>query len=78
MLVSALKGIVSDIIPDELAPYSAENPNKPIDAFLSAIGIYKRMTVDILKSGMMTKCVIERKRQLKDKYHERVKAELKK
>ena len=73
---SAVKGIVSDIIPDNLAPYSAEHPDVKIDACLSAIGIYKRMTLDVVKVGLANKIVIERKRQLKEKYHARIKDEV--
>ena len=74
----AVKGIVSDVIPDDLAPYTENNPEHKIDACVSAIGIYKRMTLDVIKSGGMNKIVIERKRQLKEKYHQKIKAELKK
>lgn len=73
---SAVKGVVSNIIPDDLAPYSAEHPDVKIDACLSAIGIYKRMTLDVVKLGLANKIVIERKRQLKEKYQSRIKAEL--
>lgn len=76
--LSALKGIVSDIIPDDLAPYTAENPDIKIDAFLSEIGVYKRMTLDVIKCGMMNKIVIDKKRRLKAQYHDRIKTELQK
>ena len=75
---AALKGIVSDIINDEYAPYTESNPDHKIDACLSAIGMYKRMCMDILKVGGMNKIVIEKKRQLKEKYEQRIKDELKK
>ena len=57
---AALKGIVSDIINDEYAPYTESNPDHKIDACLSAIGMYKRMCMDILKVGGMNKIVIEK------------------
>lgn len=75
---SALKGIVSNVIPTELAPYTENNPDRKIQACLSAIGVYKRMVLDALKVGIMNKIVIERKRQLRDKYADRIKQELKK
>lgn len=75
---SALKGIVSDVIPDDLAPYSETNEDRKIEACLSAIGVYKRMCLDVIKVGGMNKIVVEKKRKLKEKYGERVKAELKK
>lgn len=77
-MVSALKGVVSDVIPDNLAPYSENNPDRHIDACLSAIGVYKRMCLDVIKVGGMNKIVIEKKRLLKEKYGQRVKDELKK
>lgn len=75
---SALKGIVSNVIPTELAPYTENNPDRKIQACLSAIGVYKRMVLDALKVGVMNKIVIERKRQLKEKYADKIKQELKK
>ena len=63
-----MKGVVSNVIPTDLAPYSEDNPNVKIDACLSAIGIYKRMCLDIIKVGCMNKVVIEKKRQLAQKY----------
>lgn len=70
----ALKGIVSDIIPEEYAPYTDLNPDRKIQAYLSGIGIYKRMSLDIVKVGMLTKILIEKKRMLKEKYGERIAA----
>lgn len=75
---SALKGIVSDIIPADLASYAESNPDRKIDACLSCIGVYKRMTLDICKVGMMCKIVVEKKRLLKEKYGAAIKEELKK
>lgn len=75
---SALKGIVSDIIPADQAAYAESNPDRKIDACLSCIGVYKRMTLDICKVGMMCKIVVEKKRMLKEKFGPAVKAELKK
>ena len=75
---SALKGIVSDVIPKGLEPYPINNPDHKIDAVLSAIGMYKRMCLDFFKVGALCKISIERKRQLSDKYLESFKEELKK
>lgn len=77
-MVCALKGIVSDIIPEELAPYTDFNPDRKIQAYLSGIGIYKRMSLDIVKVGLLTKILIEKKRLLKNKYAEQIAAEAKK
>ena len=77
-LVTALKGIVSDIIPEEEAAYTEGNPDRKIQACLSCIGVYKRMCLDVCKVGMLTKILVEKKRLLKEQYGERIKAELKK
>lgn len=75
---SALKGVVSNVIPDGYEPYTEGNPDRPIDAVVSAIGMYKRMCLDFFKVGALCKVTIEKKRQLADAYLERCKAELKK
>jgi DNA-directed RNA polymerase beta subunit len=75
---SALKGVVSNVIPDNLAPYTDLHPNEKIDVCVSAIGVYKRMLLDVVKLGTEAKVIVERKRQLKEKYGQRIKDELKK
>ena len=67
---------MSDVIPTDLAPYSESEPDIKIDACLSAIGIYKRMCLDIIKVGCMNKVVIEKKRQLARKYLPLIEKEL--
>lgn len=72
-----MKGIVSNVIPSDLAPYTqGANHVDKIDACLSAIGIYKRMCLDIIKVGGMNKIVIEKKRQLANKYLPLIEKEL--
>lgn len=73
-----MKGVCNSVIPEGLEPYTEFNPERKIDAFLSAFGVYKRMCLDIIKVGGLTKMVIEKKRLLKNQYGEKVKAELKK
>ena len=75
---SPLKGIVSDIIPEGLEAYTEFNPERKIDAVVSCIGVYKRMTLDFAKMSMLNKILVERKRQMKEKYGQRIKDELKK
>lgn len=75
---AALKGIVSDVIPSDLAAYTERNPERKIDACLSCIGVYKRMCADVIKVGMLTKIVVEKKADLKAKYGQRIKDEMKK
>lgn len=72
-----MKGIVSNVIPSDLAPYTKDDDHvDKIDACLSAIGIYKRMCLDIIKVGGMNKIVIEKKRQLANKYLPLIEQEL--
>ena len=75
---TALKMIVSDIIPADKAAYTDFNPEQKIDAYLSAFGVYKRMCLDIVKVGGLTKLLVEKKRMMRDKYLSRIEAELKK
>lgn len=75
---SPLKGIISDIIPSDQAAYTDFDPDRKIDAYLSGIGIYKRMSLDCIKVGTLTKILIEKKRLLKEKYGQQIKTELKK
>lgn len=66
------------MIPTELAAYAESNSDRKIDAYLSGIGVYKRMSLDCIKVGTLTKILIEKKRLLKEKYGQRIKAESKK
>lgn len=74
---TALKGVVSDVIPANLAAYTESDPDRKIEAALSCIGVYKRMCLDIIKVGGLTKMCVEKKRMLKEKYGQRIKDELK-
>ena len=42
------------------------------------MSIYKRMSLDVVKVGGITKILVEKKRKLRQKYGEAVKAELRK
>ena len=75
---SALKSIISFVIPQDLAPYTDFNPERPIDLAIASVGMYKRMCLDFLKVGGLTKFMIEMKRLHRNKYQDRIKAELKK
>ena len=74
----ALKGVVSFVIPEGQEAYTPDNPDAKIDAYLSSLSIYKRMSLDVVKVGGITKILVEKKRLLKDKYLDRIKNELKK
>lgn len=75
---SALKTTFNSVIPDGYEPYTDFNPERKIDMALATAGMYKRMCLDIVKVGGITKFLIEMKRLHKNKYAERIKAELKK
>lgn len=65
---SALKGVVCDIIPKGLEPYSEFRPDEEISSFQGPISIWARMTTSILISGFGNKVLIEMKRKLKEMY----------
>ena len=73
----ALKGTVSFTIPEGQEAYTPDNPGAKIDAYLSSLSIYRRMSLDVVKVGGITKILVEKKRLLKDKYLDRIKKELK-
>ena len=77
-MVSALKTTFNSVIPDGYEPYTDFNPERKIDMALATAGMYKRMCLDIVKVGGITKFLIEMKRLHKNKYAERIKDELKK
>ena len=74
----ALKGVCCDIIPKGLEGFTEFNPERKIDAYLSAFGLFKRMVFSLEKTGALTKILIEKKRLMKNKYLDRINEELKK
>lgn len=75
---SALKATQSFVIPTEYAPYTESWPERKIDMAIASIGMYKRMCLDVVKVGGLTKLLIEVKRQHKNKYLDRIRAQRKK
>lgn len=65
---TALKTIISSIIPKGEEPYSEFRPNENIEAVLSPLSINSRMTLDIFISGYVAKALIELKRHIKEIY----------
>ncbi|MCM1230284.1 MAG: hypothetical protein NC489_09125 [Ruminococcus flavefaciens] len=76
--IGALKFTTCNVIPTDLAGFTESRPDKPIDVYVSALGAFKRMVADVEKIGVLTKVLVETKHQWKQKYHDRIKAELKK
>lgn len=73
----AVKGIDCDVIPLGLEGWTESNPDRPIDSYIAQIGLYRRMTLDVIKVGFLSKILIEKKRIMKSKYHDKIKNELK-
>lgn len=65
---TALKGIVSEIIPEGYEPYSEYRPDERISALLSPLSVYARMTGSIMVNMFINKLLIELKRQCIDIY----------
>lgn len=63
---TALKSIISEKIPDNLAPYSDYRPDEPIEAILATISVNARMTGSVFLSLWSNKVLIELKRKCKD------------
>ena len=65
---TALKGIISEKIPDELAPYSDFRPDEQVSAILATIGVNARMTASVFLALFGNKVLIELKRKCKELY----------
>lgn len=65
---TALKTIIAEKIPDELAPYSEHNPDEQIGCILSHISVAARMTASIWLALYGNKVLIELKRKIKEVY----------
>lgn len=78
IIVSALKFTTSFVIPDNLAGYTESDPEHKIDVHISAYGVFKRMVSDIEKIGILSKVLVESKKRMRAKYHDRLLAEIKK
>lgn len=76
--IGALKFTTCNVIPTELAGFAESRPDRPIDVYVSALGAFKRMVADVEKIGVLTKVLVEMKERWRLKYHDRIKAELKK
>ena len=63
---AANKATISNVIPDELAPYTDFRPNEPVSAFVSVVSINKRMVTSTLINGALNKLMIELDRKCKD------------
>lgn len=67
---TALKGVVSSLIPDEQAPYTENKPDEEISCMLSPISINARMTGSVWYQLYANKVMIELTNQVKQLYYD--------
>lgn len=65
---SALKGIIQQVVPEEMSSYSELYPNEPIEAVLAPGSIQARMTGSAMLNLYSNKVLIELKRSIKEMY----------
>lgn len=63
---SANKGVVKNIFPEGLEPFSEYRPEEKIHALYAARSFNARMVTSVWVSGAINKCMIELDRQVKD------------
>lgn len=62
---SANKGVVKNIFPKGLEPFSENNPNESIHALFAARSFNARMVTSVWTSGAINKCMVELDKQVK-------------
>ena len=63
---SPLKNVVSELVPDELAPYSMFRKDEPVDTTIAPSSIFGRMVFSVVLTIFGNKVLIELKWSLKD------------
>lgn len=63
---TALKGIVCEVTPEGLEPFSEHRPDEEVSAFLSPISILSRMTGSVMVNMSLNKVLIELKHKMKE------------
>lgn len=63
---SANKGVVKNIFPEGMEPFSEYRPNEKIHALYAARSFNARMVTSVWTSGAINKCMIELDRQVKE------------
>ena len=66
VMMSANKQVISRLIPDDVAPYTASRPNEHIDAIVAEVSISKRMVQSIAVYGSLQRLMVELDRKVKD------------
>lgn len=67
---TALKGIVSEVIPEGYEPYSEFRPNEEVSSIIGPSAILKRQVPSILLTVLGNKVIVELKRKLEEIYNE--------
>ena len=62
----ANKGIIKDIIPAELAPYTDFRPNEEVSVFANVASFNNRMVISPIVIGSINKLLVELDRSIKD------------
>ena len=62
----ALKGVISNLLSEESAPYSELNPKEEIEAILTPTGVFSRMTFDVFFNIAANKLLVELGRKIAD------------
>ena len=67
---TALKGIVSRVIPEGYEPYTDFRPDEEVSCYISPNAILARMTPSVITTMLGNKVLIELKRKLEEIYNE--------
>jgi len=65
---NALKTIVSEVVPDDMAPFSEQREDEQIEWFIAPISVQARMVGSSYMNMYGNKVLIELKRKLKEIY----------
>ena len=67
--VTALKGIIGEIIPEGYEPYSEFRPDEEVSSLIPPSSILKRQVPSILITVLGNKIIVELKRKLEEIYN---------
>lgn len=67
--VTALKGIIGEIIPEGYEPYSEFRPDEEVSSLIPPSSILKRQVPSILITVLGNKVIVELKRKLEEIYN---------
>ena len=70
MYFTALKSIVSEVIPEGYEPYSEFRPDEEVSSIIGPSAILKRQVPSIILTLLGNKVIVELKRKLEEIYNE--------